>query len=333
MTSSNATNDSPLDKRVLIVDPNPEHRDWLTSAAKTVVAHVEQAAADVDPESGIDPKAHDLVVINIDAFERAPRMKILRMVRRWGAMSGGAKGLLVSAVKRGYDELFRELRTYGLMNLLATNEDDDSAFDVAATLRKILKNELFGVERYFQGEVQTEARKVSASSEVPELREAAIAFANKIKIHPRVVDGFGTAVEELVMNALYNAPVDAEGKQRFASTDRNEVVTMEPGQEVIVTFALNDRRLGVSVQDSFGELGVDRALQRLGKCFRMGDSQVEDKDGGAGLGLYVSFGALSQLVVNVAPQRCTEVVGLIDILRNYRDFASRAKSFNSFVEA
>jgi len=318
---------------VLIVDPDPENRAWLNEVAQTVAKTVELAPADVDPESGIDPKAHDLVIINIDAFDRDARMKILRTLRRWGAMSRATRGLLTSDVKRGYDELFRELRAYGLMNLLAKNEGETNTFDLVATMRKILENKVFGIERYFPSDVVVETMEITSSDQVMELFEKAQKFAKGIKVHPRVADGFGTAAEELVMNALFNAPVDSEGKQKYAQEPRGETLVVEPGEEVTVTLARSEKRLGVSVRDRFGELGIDRCLRRLGKCFRMGDAQVEDKQNGAGLGLYVSFGAVSQLVVNIAPQKCTEVLGLIDVQRNYREFASRTKSFNSFVEA
>jgi hypothetical protein len=90
-------------------------------------------------------------------------------------------------------------------------------------------------------------------------------------------------------------------------------------------------RIGLAVRDPFGSLKVGTITRYLGKCFRGGDDQVDTKEGGAGLGLYWVFEALSHFVVNVQVGVSTETMGLLDVKGRYRDFVRRGKSFNVFV--
>ena len=38
------------------------------------------------------------------------------------------------------------------------------------------------------------------------------------------------------------------------------------------------------------------------------------------------------MVINLKPGRATEILGLIDVRGTYKDFATRGKSFNVFVD-
>jgi hypothetical protein len=67
------------------------------------------------------------------------------------------------------------------------------------------------------------------------------------------------------------------------------------------------------------------------KCFAGGPNQVDTKLRGGGLGLYYAFQSLNHLILNVAPGRRTEIIGLLDISGTFRDYALQPKSFNVFI--
>jgi hypothetical protein len=101
---------------------------------------------------------------------------------------------------------------------------------------------------------------------------------------------------------------------------------------ITITFCCDGQRLGVSVSDPFGSLRTEDVQGYLAKCFRRGDDQVDQKEGGAGLGIYYVFESLSHFVANIAPRRRTEIIGLIDLSSNFKDFSERSKSLNMFVQ-
>ena len=102
--------------------------------------------------------------------------------------------------------------------------------------------------------------------------------------------------------------------------------------EVTLRFGADGKRLGISVSDPFGSLDPQRVLDYLSKCLRRGEDQIDRKEGGAGLGLYMMFDFVTHLVVNIQRGSRTEFVGLADITSSFRDLVGRAKSFNLFVE-
>jgi hypothetical protein len=139
-------------------------------------------------------------------------------------------------------------------------------------------------------------------------------------------------LDEFLTNALYNAPVDATGHPRFARRPRTERVELQPEEEITLRVCCDGRRFGISTSDPFGSLAPERLQEYLARAFRRGEDQVNEADGGAGLGFYQILDSLSHFVVNIDPGRRTEMIGLIDVSGGYRTFASNGKSFNIFVK-
>ena len=139
-------------------------------------------------------------------------------------------------------------------------------------------------------------------------------------------------VDEFTSNALYNAPLDASGCRRFAHLPRTQEVVLDEDEAVEVSFVSDGSRIGISVADPFGSLQVETVQAYLSRCLRRGDDQINNKDGGAGLGLYCSLESLSHLIINIKKNYRTELIGLLDVSGTHRDFASRGKSFSIFMD-
>ncbi len=114
-------------------------------------------------------------------------------------------------------------------------------------------------------------------------------------------------VDEMVMNALYDAPIDERGEHVFAGVSSRERVRMRTDRSVLVQYARADSRLVVLVRDAFGSLARSTVLRHLQKAAR-----VEQKVGGAGLGLYLMTTVASELLFHVVPGIATTVICTID---------------------
>jgi hypothetical protein len=239
--------------------------------------------------------------------------------------------LVISSVTDSYETLFAQLGRYGLTHLVAQNREA-SATELIVTIQKILRNDIFGIEKYFGWGVETTSTRIRLSDEKGAVVQSAVNFAADLDVHPRLVEKFATAADELITNAFYNAPVDAYGRPRFAHLPRSTPVELPPQEAVVVTTCCDGQTLGVSIVDSFGAMTREQSLHSLVNCLRNEGERPDRNKGGAGIGLYMTFDSLNQLVLNLAPGRKTEVIGLIDVRGNYRDFASRGKSFNIFLD-
>jgi anti-sigma regulatory factor (Ser/Thr protein kinase) len=218
-----------------------------------------------------------------------------------------------------------------LTNLIGCASRTVDPHELRATVGKILDRDVFGLEKYFPAGIALEMAKASDSSGKVALIASAEEFANRYRIQPRLATLFTTVVDEFVTNALYHAPVDPSGQSRYGHLPRSKPVRLEDGEEIAIAFACDGTRLGVSVRDPFGSLTEKLLIESLARCFRGGAGQFQEKSGGAGMGFFLSFQSLSQLVVNLDPGKRTEMIGLINVKGSYREFASGNKSFNLFI--
>lgn len=275
------------------------------------------------PEDG----AVDVLVASYDDSTEEERRILVQ------AFANGARAktrlLLVSAGQK-HEEFASLFGQRCATNLLAKNGEVDP-HDLIVTVQKIVRRDVFGIEKYFVWGVEAVVTRLTRSSEKADLLTKAEAYATNIGVSGRLVTQFCTVADELFTNAIYNAPIDADGRSRWAHMPRKDEVVLAPGEEVVVRFCSDGSRLGISTTDPFGSLTPERLFDYLAKCFRGGVDQIDDKPGGAGLGLYYIFDAVSHMVVNIASGERTEMIGLLDVRGSYKDFARRGKSFNIFT--
>ena len=118
------------------------------------------------------------------------------------------------------------------------------------------------------------------------------------------------------MNALYDAPVDAEGKPLFADVPVRERVLMRADEKALVQYGCDGERFAVSVRDAFGSLRKETILRYLDKCLhatRDNGEQIDRKAGGAGLGLYLICNSASEVGFHIFAGSATEVICGFDL--------------------
>lgn len=111
--------------------------------------------------------------------------------------------------------------------------------------------------------------------------------------------------EELVTNALYDAPTEARYFPR--PVPRTEHVTLPPDRACEISYGIDDGGMFVRVRDPFGALSRDRMLSVLTRC-SAGNVSIDESRGGAGLGLWRVFSLASAMTINVIPGRLTDIV-------------------------
>ncbi len=128
-------------------------------------------------------------------------------------------------------------------------------------------------------------------------------------------------VDELVLNAVFNANPSFRGRQRgneFSLTNE---------ESVLVSWGFDGKYFGFSVVDRFGLLERNIVLNYLDKTLPK-ESVLLRSSGG--MGLRFVFERVSHLHVNVSPSRQTEIVGLLCFEKRLRDIDSQMRSFSFF---
>lgn len=113
------------------------------------------------------------------------------------------------------------------------------------------------------------------------------------------------------MNAMYQAPVDPAGRRVFEEVEPAERVRERSPQPVSLRYTVRDGSLYVSVRDRFGSLQRDTLAHYLLRCTTE-EVQMEQKQLGAGLGLYIVASTASQVMVNILPGELTEIICVLE---------------------
>lgn len=166
--------------------------------------------------------------------------------------------------------------------------------------------ELFGLSGYLPN-ADVAALELDSREGRDRALEAVEQLASANRMRRTARERIATACDELLMNALYDAPVDERGELVFGSVTPSARNAMRSPRPVSLRYAVSDDQLAVSVTDRYGRLDKTTVLDTLEKCLRSADP-IDDKPLGAGLGLYTTASTAQKLIVNVDAGATTEVI-------------------------
>ena len=152
-----------------------------------------------------------------------------------------------------------------------------------------------------------------------------MAFAGKLGAPKRVGEMLGELAHELIMNALYDAPVDAVGKPRYAH-DRKAEISLDSDDAAVYRCGSDGVRIAVEITDHFGRLERKHVFGGLVRGLKAG--QMDTAGGGAGLGMLVSYRSTTALFYDVEPRLRTRVTGIFDLDLNLREFRLLPKTIH-----
>ncbi|HEU4729299.1 MAG TPA: ATP-binding protein [Kofleriaceae bacterium] len=153
-------------------------------------------------------------------------------------------------------------------------------------------------------------------------------FVGALGVPRRIAEMFAELGHELIMNAMYDAPIDAFGRVKYAG-DRKAEIVLADHERPAVRIATDGTRLALQVRDPFGRLERRHVVDGLARGLAGGQGAEMDRSrGGAGLGLMVCHNASTALWFDVVPNRHTEVTALLELDMNLREFRTQARSLH-----
>lgn len=316
--------------RILFVSDDARLLDPALHLLRSIGAEIATARGPEEALAWLRIHRADLAVVDIVDAQPTPALAELLETARSHTWSGDPK-LLTLTRSRGVERI-RPLFEHRLANFLGVGDEGEiEGLELTATVRKILSGDIFGLDKYMAPGARTLRFEVRSSREKGEVVEAAEAFATAAGCHKQVAQGFATSVDEALSNALYNAPVDSEGRPLYASSPRTVPVDLPLDRRVAVELAADGRRVGMSASDPFGSVSPAVILDYLSRCFTRRAYEPIEGSGGAGLGLYQLLHLVQHFIVNLSPGRRTEAIGLLEVGPSFKRFSMKPKSFNLFV--
>lgn len=149
-------------------------------------------------------------------------------------------------------------------------------------------------------------------------------FVGALQLPKRVAEMFGELGHELLMNAMYDAPVDAQGRPKYAA-DRKADIRLADHEMPIVRVATDGSRLVLQVRDPFGRLERRHVFDGLARGLA---GEMDQSHGGAGLGMMVCHNSSSAMFFDVVRGKSTEVTAMFELDMNLRELRTQAKSLH-----
>jgi serine/threonine protein kinase len=127
------------------------------------------------------------------------------------------------------------------------------------------------------------------------------------EVSPRAQRDVATMCEEMIMNAVFHAPIDSGGHKMYAGVNRGARVSLRPEEESVLSWTVTDRHVALSIRDPFGSLRASDLLTRLFDKSGASPSGIS-----AGMGFRLMLRTSRHLFFSIAPGRWTEVLALVE---------------------
>jgi hypothetical protein len=176
---------------------------------------------------------------------------------------------------------------------------------------KLLRGNIFGISKVMPWGVNIHSQLINNHEERTQALATAVQYAQAVGVRGKYREAIELVTDELLMNALYNAPVGPSGPL-FNDVAPQQRANLRLERPTILQLAHDGARFVVGVRDSFGSLKPETIFSFIERCLSSAD-QIDRKTSGAGLGLYLVANNVTELIFNVLPGTATEVICVFDV--------------------
>lgn len=207
------------------------------------------------------------------------------------------------------------LKKYPKQPFFVSRDVNNKAFtikNISTTVGKILNQDFFGIDKYLSWGSKILEKQVVDADGRADLIEKMKEHFQGFGIRSAILDRVHTVAEEILMNAIYDAPVGADGKALYNHLARSEKVILKPEHQSKFRYGTDGNLLAISVADPFGALPKEIIMRYLESGYAGQEIRSADK-GGAGRGLHMMIESSDLTVFNVKKGRQTEVISLFNL--------------------
>lgn len=292
-------------RRVLLFDTNKKQQQVARLALGGTGVELSLSSTVEEFEQKIKNESYDLFICEAEdpqALRRAEELK--------------PEIPIAVLVQQNLENYLRTIESFDGQKFFISRDLENRLFtikSIATTVSKILNNDFFGVEKYLGWGAKIIEKTVLHSDQREELIESMKQHFRAIGLRSSLLDRVHAACEELLMNAIYDAPIDGQGKPLFNHLQRTEKVELKPEQQGRFRYGTDGVFLAVSVSDPFGSLSRKVVIDYLRSCYGGQAGELNKEKGGAGRGLHMIIESSDLTVFNVKKKQRTEVICLFNL--------------------
>jgi hypothetical protein len=179
-------------------------------------------------------------------------------------------------------------------------------------------------------DLQIQKSRITNSSRKKATLEALSIILEKKTIPKRIASSIIRASDELILNAVFDAPIDIKGKHYKHAFERGEDFELTRKEEVEIELISTQTFLQISVTDYFGSLQKEDFIPLLAKNFSkqdVSDGDVVSKRADRGLGLYQILNSGLSMQVVIEPGKRTRMSLVVPWVENVRELRDSFRFF------
>jgi len=290
---------------------------------RTLRRTLNAAGSTVEFFETLDPTSEvpSLVFVDGDACRSA--MPALRQI----VAEGGKIVVLGESLED--NEIVALLRAQPLDHLISDTGAPDEV-ELVVTSVKLLKGDIFGLEKYLAWGVKLYEKEVASYVGKRDALRSITDHAKTIGARRKVVARIENVADELLMNALYDAPGVEHGGTANERI-RAAVEGTDGARPALLRYGSDGRYFALSVTDQYGTLHKSVILDNLMRARNESGRPRSDDSSGAGLGIYFILSSVTRFIANIDPDKTSEVICMFDLRQNSREIGSCTRSLHFFT--
>ncbi len=196
----------------------------------------------------------------------------------------------------------------------------DSGPHYGRLVKASLSDKIFGLNRLLSPTAKVQAVPLKSTHQKQEAVDAVKNYLLAAHFQGRIATTIANSVDELLMNAMFDAPVDEVGQTLYSKTDRSTVMKLEGKSGVEMHVGYDGQFVAICVVDNWGSLDKGKLLQHISKLYKNEEYKVKSSTAGAGIGLASVFHAGGSLIFASENRVKTEVTVLYRRTDSYKSF-------------
>ncbi|MCB0356884.1 MAG: cyclic nucleotide-binding domain-containing protein [Bdellovibrionales bacterium] len=291
-------------KKVLLAESNKKQQAIAKMALGGTGIEIDLATQITEAREKMLSQNYDIVFVNSE------------MIPLIGEFSNKTNASFTLMTSEPISEYIPKLQLLETLPNIVSRDPEDRYFtskNIVTTVTKLAQGDIFGLEKYLAWGVEVQTLTIANSETRSELNSTMYNYFKSLGVRSSRLDSVSMVVEELLMNAIYDAPTDANGKSIYNHLDRKIPVVLKENQYGKFSYATDGMFIGVSVADPFGALHGELVIDYLESCYEGQAGSLNNQKGGAGRGLHMIVEASDLVVFNIEPGKKTEVISLFHI--------------------
>lgn len=296
MTQS--ANSAIKDYSLLVVDDDNVIRDNLKEYllyhhTAPYALSVDEAATAEEALDLLKSKQYDLIISDINLPDK-DGFYILKQAKE--VQPHIKKALITAYDLDTYIHLAKEEQIYNI--IIKTAPFNFQEFSTVVN-NLLLPDQAFGLERYLDVSASVEKIVIQSSDQIMIAQQALKNFLESF-LFPDI-DALSVVLVEAITNAVYHASKTEDGEFRYQKGQHIEA--LDPHEAVIISYGSDTEKVGISIQDPAGSMSADEVIYWLERNIS-GKSLMDTH----GRGIYLIHRLMDRVVINLAKNRCTEII-------------------------